>query len=99
MKYTLLLSAQKLVRILRQKRKAILGLVVSAVLLFVSLWQLEIVEICISEGRDWDWPFYILPPLKVWIARDMFFSLIVIAFILEGISLWYLLRKKGGQTT
>jgi len=67
----------------------VLGLLFSAFLFTACLWQLEIVEICAWEHRDFDWPFYLLPSTPLWIARDIFFAGIALAAVIEFVSLWW----------
>lgn len=53
----------------------------SAALLFVGLWQLEILFIQYSNGYD----KFVLPfefETTWWIARDIWYSFIVLAFVL-----------------
>lgn len=70
--------------------KNIVGLAVSNFLFWeAGLWQREIVDICIYECRAFDWPFYALPSLNCWVARDMVYAFIVAAYVLQFFSLWF----------
>jgi len=62
----------------------------SVFLLVAGLWQLEIVHWCITTGRrTFDWPFYMFPSVDIWFARDVMYGVIVLAFIIQFLSLWF----------
>jgi hypothetical protein len=61
-----------------------------------SLWQLEVVTICMLENRLYDLPFYISDLLKPYIPasewnyfwRDFWYSVNILGFILVFVA-WY----------
>ncbi len=61
----------------------IAGLIAAVSLLWVSLWQIEIV----SWNRDemFEFPFFLLKVNK-WVARDFWYLVNVIGFILVAVS-------------
>jgi hypothetical protein len=62
----------------------------SVFLLVAGLWQLEIVEFRLSLGLEsFDWPFYVFPSVGIWFARDVMYSVIILAFIIQFFSLWF----------
>lgn len=63
---------------------ALLGF--SVFLKTASQWQIEIALICALSNKNFDFPFYILPSINPYLARDIFYALSWIAFILFGYS-------------
>ena len=62
----------------------------SVFMLVAGRWQLEIVEFRLSLGlKTYDWPFYMLPSVDIWFARDIMYSVIILAFIIQFFSLWF----------
>jgi hypothetical protein len=78
------------------KKQFVLSLL-SFFLLMASLYQLEIITICIVENRLFDLPFYISDLLKPyippehwnWVWRDFFYALNILSYALMVIALWY----------
>ena len=75
------------------KRKHLVNVVAitfSVFMLVAGLWQLEIVHWCLNVGKpSFDWPFYMFPSVNVWVARDIFYAVIVAAFLLQFLGLWF----------
>lgn len=77
-------------------RKELLIVLLAFVLEMSSLWQLEILTICILENRMYDLPFYISDLLKPYIPpsqwnyfwRDFWYALNILGFILVFVA-WY----------
>ena len=65
----------------------ILGLMLSAILEFVSLWQLEILEW--DNDNTWDAPFYLFK-LQRYVARDLWYAVQVFAWCLGMVSAYAL---------
>ena len=62
-------------------RRPIIGLMLGAALWITSLYQLEIVDRNILVDLfTFDMPFYILSPMNIWVARDIW-------YLVNGISL------------
>jgi len=79
---------RRLKRIRRLKNVCCIAL--SVFMLVAGLWQLEIVEFRLSLGlKTFDWPFYMLPSVDIWLARDIMYGVIVLAFIIQFLSLWF----------
>jgi hypothetical protein len=80
----------------RHKKQFVVFLV-SLFLLLSSLYQLEIITICVLEGKLFDLPFYIsnllkpyIPPEEWnWFWRDFFYFLIVLSYILMVAAMWW----------
>jgi len=70
--------------------KNVCSIAFSVFMLVAGLWQLEIVEFRLSLGlKTFDWPFYMLPSVGIWLARDIMYGVIVLAFIIQFLSLWF----------
>jgi hypothetical protein len=65
----------------------ILGLIFSTILEFVSLWQVEIVSW--NTDENFEFPFFAIVVNKWW-ARDFFYAVNVVGWILMGISAYIL---------
>jgi hypothetical protein len=61
----------------------ILGLIVSTILEFVSLWQIEIVAW--NTDENFEFPFYALVVNK-YVARDFWYAVNMVGWALMGIS-------------
>jgi hypothetical protein len=74
-------------RIIREYySKAIVGLIFSGLLILASLYQLEIIAIWILRGREiFEFPFF-LWTTSVWMARDIWYAVLVIGWILGMLS-------------
>jgi hypothetical protein len=59
--------------------------------MFVAgLWQLEIIELRLSMGlTTFDFPFYMWRDVNIWVARDVMFLDIVLAFVIQFLALWF----------
>jgi hypothetical protein len=62
--------------------------VISFILLFSSLYQLEIIFIDMDLKRAFCFPFDIYCGYEYWIYRDIFYTLIVLAFFLLLYAIW-----------
>lgn len=65
----------------------IIGLMVSTMLEFVSLWQVEIVSW--NQDENFEFPFFALVINKWW-ARDFFYAINIFGWILAMISGYFL---------
>jgi len=71
------------------------GIVLSAVLVVASLWQ---VEICTSWAKDeagFDFPFYLWKGVDRWWARDLWYTVNMAGWalgVISGASLGWMLR-------
>jgi hypothetical protein len=80
----------------KHKRQFALALF-SLFILLSSLYQLEIITICILENKPFELPFFISDLLKPfipeyqwnWFWRDFFYSLIILSYMLMVVALWY----------
>ena len=73
--------------------RLVLIVAASTVLLFVGLWQIEMMMV----QQAWNYPNMSLPfgaTAKWWFARDLWYSCILAAF---GILIWVLLRARRIQ--
>jgi hypothetical protein len=65
--------------------KSIIGAILSVFLILAALYQLEIVLIWVSRGRQvFEFPFF-LWSTSVWIARDIWYGVLVIGW---AIGIW-----------
>jgi Tol biopolymer transport system component len=67
---------------------SIAAITVGGMLLVASLWQLEIVDIAASLNREWCPPFVIGGCVDWFIARDIWYTGVVLAFVLALIGAW-----------
>lgn len=61
----------------------VLGLMTSTMMVFVSLWQVEIVSW--NQDEEFEFPFFILAINKWW-ARDFWYAVNVIGWVLGILS-------------
>jgi len=67
-----------------------MGLIFSGALVLASLYQLEIIFIWVAQGRlVFEFPFYSFTT-SVWFARDIFYGLLVLGWVLAGVSTFYI---------
>jgi hypothetical protein len=86
-----------ILREISKHKKQFMVCLLSLFLLLSSLYQLEIIVICLLENRLFDLPFYISDLLKPyippeqwnWFWRDFFYALIVFSYVLMVVALWY----------
>lgn len=76
-------------KLFRRYWRNVLGVCLSLFLTLGSLYQLEIATICAFEGRLFDWPFYLLPSINAWFARDLFYLGILAGWITLFAALWW----------
>ena len=75
---------QKIVR--KYYAVSIIGLVLSALLISVSLYQLEIILIRVTQNRvTFEFPFFIWTT-NIWVARDVWYLVMIIGWILGAYS-------------
>ena len=71
----------------RENLDNIAGFILAGVLWMTSLYQIEIVERNAADGLStFDMPFYILSPMNIWVARDVWFLVNAVAFTLVAAS-------------
>jgi len=73
---------------LKRRRWNILGLLLSGLFLMTGLYQLEIMWI----QKAWEWPCFMMPfgwRVPFWFARDVWYSFIILGWLLAIISLWF----------
>ena len=71
---------QKIIR--KYYAKSILGLMFSALLIITSLYQLEIILIRVTQNRvTFEFPFF-LWTTNLWIARDIWYLVMIIGWLL-----------------
>lgn len=75
---------QKIVR--KYYATSIIGLIFSALLVLASLYQLEIILIRVTQNRiTFEFPFFIWTT-NLWVARDVWYLVLVIGWILGAYS-------------
>ena len=62
--------------------------IISFILLFVSLYQLEIVFIDMTLNRAFCFPFDIYCSSEYWIVRDVWYATIILAFFILLYAIW-----------
>jgi formate-dependent nitrite reductase membrane component NrfD len=71
---------QKIIR--KYYAKSIIGLMFSALLIITSLYQLEIILIRVTQNRiTFEFPFF-LWTTNLWIARDIWYLILIIGWLL-----------------
>ena len=71
---------QKIIR--KYYAKSIIGLIFSALLIITSLYQLEIILIRVTQNRTtFEFPFF-LWTTNLWIARDIWYLILIIGWLL-----------------
>lgn len=77
----------------KQYLKWIFGFVLSALLLLAALYQLEIILIWISLGKlTFEFPFFIGGSINIYWARDFWYLIIFISWLLSFICGWKLAK-------
>lgn len=68
---------------------AVAGLVLSMALLMASLWQ---IEICTGWAKDvgFDMPFYLIRKMNWAVARDLWYTVNILSWVLAAVSAYYL---------
>jgi hypothetical protein len=61
------------------------GIVLSAILVVASLWQIEICT-CWAKERGFDMPFYLLRSMNWAVARDLWYAVNVAGWMLGVVS-------------
>ena len=79
---------------------AILAITCGGMLLVASLWQLEITEIAASQNMLWSPPFKLMSCLPWWLARDIWYAGIFLAFGITFLGIWgYVDQGRKRQAT
>ena len=62
------------------------GVVLSAVLIVASLWQIEICTGWVKDDQGFDFPFYLRKGVNRWLARDFWYAVNVTGWALAVVS-------------
>ena len=68
---------------------AVAGLVFSMALLMASLWQIEIAS-CWAKDVGFDMPFYLVRNMDWAVARDFWYTVNILSWVLAAVSAYYL---------
>jgi len=70
---------------------AIIGLMLSTALEFVSLWQIEIATGWDTDMTGFQFPFFLGGTVNRWWARDVWYTVNILAWIIGMVSAWTLI--------
>jgi hypothetical protein len=85
-------SLAKILAAVKGRRRSVIALILSAVLLFVGLYQLEIMWI----QKAWEWDYFMMPfgwKVPWYVARDVWYSFVILGWILSVVVACYWLFK------